>query len=388
MRIGIIHRKDIRSVNSLSGSQYFMARSLQQHVGEIVHLGPDYTLHTQILAKSIQFTGRASLAVLRRRIANDHNPLLSRRYASVFSERLKSAQCDVLFAPNASVEIASLQTNIPIVYQTDMNWFDIVNYYPGFSFAARFAQRQGDKIDSAAIHKARAVVYPSEWARNTAIQHYGASPAKVFRIPLGANIEDDNIPVRERALQHPLKGQTSLLWLGVDWHRKGGPEALECLRELRARGIDASLTVCGCTPPLGYSHPSMTVIPFLHKKSPRDRQRLSDLFLNSHFLLLPTRAEAFGIVFAEASAHGLPSIARDTGGVAGAVFHGKNGYLIPPEADGRAYASTILEIVQNPDDYHRLVASSRDTWEKQLNWDAWGRAMKNIFDAVVREKNS
>lgn len=388
MKIGIIHRKDIRSVNSLSGSQHFMARSLQQHVGDVVHLGPDFTLHTRMLAKSIRFTGRASLVALRRRIATDHNPLLSLRYARVFSARLKSAQCDVLFAPNASVEIASLQTNIPIVYQTDLNWFDIVNYYPGFSSVANFAIRQGNATEAAAIQKARAVVYPSEWARNTAIQHYGASPAKVFCIPLGANIENDNIPVREHALLHPLKSHTSLLWLGVDWQRKGGPEALECLRELRARGVDATLTVCGCTPPPGYNHPSMTIIPFLSKKNPQDRKRLSDLFLNSHFLLLPTRAEAFGVVFAEASAHGLPTIARDTGGVSGAVFHGRNGYLMPPNADGRAYASAILEIIQNPDEYQRLVASSRDTWEQSLNWDAWGRAMKKIFEAVVKENPS
>jgi glycosyltransferase involved in cell wall biosynthesis len=384
MRIGLIQKADAGQVGHLSGTPYFMARSLQQHVGEIVHLGPDHTWPTLILDFAVRATGRASLAVLRRRIATDHNPLLSRRYASVFSERLKSAQCDVLFAPFASVEIASLQTSIPIVYQTDMNWSDIVNYYPGFSSLARFAQRQGDTIEAAAIQKARALVYPAEWAKNTAMQHYGASPSRVFRVAYGANIVDSEVPPRELALQHTLDKPLRLLWLGVDWQRKGGPEALECLSELRARGIDASLTVCGCTPPPGYSHPSMTVIPFLSKKDPVDRQQLRELFLNASFFLFPTTADASPISLSEASAHGLPSIARDTGGVSGAVFHGQNGYLLPRDADGRAYASTILQIIGDPAAYHRLVASSRDTWEKHLNWDAWGRAMKPIFESVVQ----
>ncbi len=361
-----------------------MARSLQKYIGEVVHLGPDYTVPSRFISNSVRFAGRASLVLARRRWASDHSLFMSRRYSDVFSARLKNTDCDVIFAPNASTEIAHLETPIPIVYQTDLNWLNIVDYYPGFSSMSGFARRRGEIIEAAAIRRARAVIYPSQWAGNTAIHHYGADPSRVFCVPLGANIQEENVPPRERALQHPLTGQISLLWIGVDWKRKGGPEALDCLRELLARGVDATLTVIGCIPPPRYNHPNMAVIPFLRKKNPEERKKLSELFLQANFFILPTHAEAFGVVFCEASAHGLPSIARNTGGVAGAVSHGKNGYLMPPEADGHAYASTILEIIQNPDDYQRLVASSRDTWEKHLNWDAWGRAMKPIFESVVQ----
>ena len=45
----------------------------------------------------------------------------------------------------------------------------------------------------------------------------------------------------------------------------------------------------------------------------------------------------------EASAHALLSLARDTGGIAGAVADGENGYLLPPDAEGTQYAKKILD---------------------------------------------
>jgi glycosyltransferase involved in cell wall biosynthesis len=123
----------------------------------------------------------------------------------------------------------------------------------------------------------------------------------------------------------------------------------------------------------------------LGKSDPLQRRRLSQLFLEANFFLFPTLAEAYGIVLCEASAHGLPSLARDTGGVGAAVTDGENGYLLPPDATGRQYANKILKIVQDGSNYERLVLSSRMAYEERLNWDAWGRAVKPIFEQVVEE---
>ena len=45
----------------------------------------------------------------------------------------------------------------------------------------------------------------------------------------------------------------------------------------------------------------------------------------------------------EASAHGLLSLARDTGGIVGAVTDGENGYPLLPDAEGKQYAKKILD---------------------------------------------
>jgi glycosyltransferase involved in cell wall biosynthesis len=264
-----------------------------------------------------------------------------------------------------------------------LNWADIVDYYPGYSSLYQFARAEGERIDSAAISKASELIFPSTWAANTAIDHYNANPKKVNLIPCGANFEQADIPPREIAFRHSLGPEIVLLWVGVDWERKGGSIAYECMLELLAKGQNARLVVCGCLPPEAYRHEKVETVPFLNKRDPIQRRQLSQMFLDANFFLFPTFAEAYGIVLCEASAHGLPSLVRDTGGVGGAVKDGENGYLLSPDARGEQYAEIILAIVQDHRRYTELVRASRMRYEEVLNWDAWGRAAKPIFERVV-----
>jgi glycosyltransferase involved in cell wall biosynthesis len=389
IRIGVVHRFDVSKVSSLSGTPFFMTKALEKHVGEVVYLGPDRSALTRTIEFAGRAANRASFSITGKRvISSDHHRVLSRRLAHVFASRLAQSRCDVIFAPVASAEIAYLSTHLPIVYFTDLNWADIVDYYPGHASLIKFAREEAESIEAAAIAKASAVVYPSEWAAKTAIDHYKAEPKKVHFVPFGANFEECDIPSREAALGHSLTDEIALLWVGVDWQRKGGAIAYDCLLELLNKGVDAHLTVCGCVPPTNYHHPRIRQVPFLNKHDPAQREQLSRLFLDANFFLFPTMADATPIVLCEASAHGLPSLVRDTGGVAGAVTDGVNGYLLSPNATGRQYAEKILGIVQNPDTYNELVRATRCVFEEKLNWDAWGRSVKPVFRSVLEAERS
>jgi len=260
------------------------------------------------------------------------------------------------------VEIAHLNTDLPIIYFSDLVWADLVEYYPQFSSMSSFAIAEGDRIEDAAIHRAAAVVYPSDWAVDGARKHYGASPGTTFKVCFGANLSP--VPTREEALNHPLSGPVRLLLAGVDWERKGGAIAFECLTSLGERGVDAELTVCGCVPPQQYQHPKLRVVPFLDKNDPEQQKKLAQLFLESNFLLFPTRADATPIATCEASAYGLPALVTDTGGTRGSVREGLNGFLLPMEARGGDYADLILKTIADPAGYRELVASSRDQFEQ------------------------
>jgi hypothetical protein len=58
---------------------------------------------------------------------------------------------------------------------------------------------------------------------------------------------------------------------------------------------------------------------------------------------------------------------------------------LPPDADGKQYAERILSIVEDDGTYDRLVKTSRMAYEERLNWDAWGRSVKPIFEQVLKE---
>lgn len=85
--------------------------------------------------------------------------------------------------------------------------------------------------------------------------------------------------------------------------------------------------------------------------------------LESDFLLLPTRAESYGIVFCEASAFGIPSITTDVGGVSGVVHNGKNGYTLPYSANGHDYAHMIAEVWSDEKRYSELSLTSRNEFD-------------------------
>jgi len=377
-----VHRFDARDIRSWSGIFFFMARALETHVGEVVYLGPDKSAGTKFIIDNTARVNRFWQRLTGKFLATDKNRILATRLARFFERRIAESPCDVLFAPVAAVELAFLKTDLPIVYYSDITWNQIVDYYPEFSGVSSFGRAEGQLMETLAIRRANASAYPSEWAVKSACDDYGSDRDSTFKVSFGANLNDP--PSRTSALNRSLHGPVNLLLVGVDWVRKGGPIALECLISLLDRGIDAQLTVLGCKPPAGVVHPRMFITPFLSKHDPEQRKQIALLFLRAHFMLLPTRADATPIVTCEASAFGLPTLATDTGGLQGSITRGINGFLLPADARGDAYADKIIDVMADPAGYDALVVSTRNEFEDKLNWDAWGRAMRPIFEKVLQ----
>ncbi|WP_407178820.1 glycosyltransferase family 4 protein [Bradyrhizobium sp. STM 3562] len=74
----------------------------------------------------------------------------------------------------------------------------------------------------------------------------------------------------------------------------------------------------------------------------RDIYGASDFFCLTGLPESSGRVEGFGLVYLEAGAAGLPSVATDIGGVPDAVVAGQSGLLVPPAADEIARAITTL----------------------------------------------
>jgi glycosyltransferase involved in cell wall biosynthesis len=159
---------------------------------------------------------------------------------------------------------------------------------------------------------------------------------------------------------------------------------LETLRLLRDRGIDASLTVVGTTPP--QTDLPVETIGFLNQQVAEDLERYRSLWREATFLFMPSRAETFGAVYAEAAANGVPSIALDIGGVGDAVVDGENGRLLPRESDAETCARTISEMLDAPDTYELLVRSSRDRYETTLNWNVWCTSTLAILEGILGDR--
>ncbi|HRE57068.1 MAG TPA: glycosyltransferase family 4 protein [Candidatus Kapabacteria bacterium] len=366
LRIGILSAADALNPRIWSGTTYFSCRALEQYGAETIHLGPypgNPWLYESLKNKiSRIITGKGT--------SHYHTKRLAKKFSSFFSKKLFKNSFDWLYAPAGSAETSLLDTDIPILGLSDINHV-LAQDYISFQNLWKCSLQELVEIEVMALHKFRKITYPTQWAAKSTIQDLNIDAQKIFIAPFGANIEESDIPDFEKVVRTKKSEICRLLFLGVDWKRKGGAIALETLKTMLSMNIPAELIVCGCVPPSQCIHPAMKVIPFLDKNNVHQRTSLHELLTSSSFLLLPTRAEAYGIVFCEASAFGLPSISTNVGGVSGVVREGKNGHLLPPDADAIDYAKLIAEIWEDQQRYCALSLSSRKEYEQRLNWKVW-----------------
>jgi glycosyltransferase involved in cell wall biosynthesis len=305
-------------------------------------------------------------------------------YAVYFSRQLEKEliknKVDLLFVPAAPQLIAYCETSVPIVYMADASFFQLQSYYPLFKDIARYNIKEGVQIDKLAFEKASHCILNSEWAKQSAITDYQVAESKITIVPLGANIE--KVPAIHELTKEKID-TCRLLFLGVEWERKGGQIALDTFFTLQQKGVPVHLTIVGCVPPVTIYDKNITVIPFLNKQYKDDAAQLHTIIRNSNFLLLPVRAECAGVVFCEASAFGVPSITTNTGGVSTYVQDGVNGFALPIEARAAEYADKIEELFNNDEAYRQLCKTGRKFYERNLNWDNWSKAFCNIAEKIL-----
>ncbi|WP_426060750.1 glycosyltransferase family 4 protein [Hymenobacter sp. B1770] len=303
-------------------------------------------------------------------------------YGWRFARRLRSQQFDLLLAPASFTEIAYIETDTPIVYCEDSTLLQLIDFYPGLTGLLDASKRELNHIEKRALDKAALVCYSSEWAAQSAIEDYGADPAKVVVIPFGANYPSP--PVFAEIENKPRTGICRLFLLGGEWGRKGGDIAYEAMLALNKMGLPTTLTVVGCAPPAEvaaqYRHPGFITIPYLNMGNPTDLAQLDELFRTADFFILPSRAECAAIAFADANSFGLPVVTTDVGGIASFVEQGKTGLMLPLSATGTDFATAILRLYKDEVAYHQMRIAARRHYETVLNWDQWALRLKQELE--------
>jgi glycogen synthase len=105
------------------------------------------------------------------------------------------------------------------------------------------------------------------------------------------------------------------------------------------------------------------------------RYREADLFT------LPSSAEAFGNVFAEALASGLPIVSSAVGGIPDLVEHGTNGLLVKP-GDIKGLAAAICYLADDPELRMGMAERNRAKAEATLEWSHVTRRYLSTYEAI------
>ncbi len=296
-----------------------------------------------------------------------------------FTVRLALAGDAVIVAVAASNYLPYVATRKSIIYISDATFSTIQDLYPSFRAFPRWLQAQGDRNEAISLRKARFVLYPSRWAADSARIHYDVPADRITEIPFGPNIPADLIEAKFATKRPIAENGITLLFVTTDWERKNGELVAEVCQRLVDRGVvKLRLILIGEAPDRVVRLPFIDAWGRLSKTDPAQMARLCQAYAEAHLLLLPTRAEAFGVVFSEAQAFGVPSITYDVGGTGSAVVQGETGILLPLSADAMTFAAAIEQCVGDPDLYEAMSLRCRERYLRHANWTAWADLISRL----------
>jgi glycosyltransferase involved in cell wall biosynthesis len=106
----------------------------------------------------------------------------------------------------------------------------------------------------------------------------------------------------------------------------------------------------------------------------RDGLSLAAILKKSHLLVLPYSHEAFGIVFLEGMAFGLPAVGSSAGAAREIIRHGENGFLVAP-GDSTCLETVVEDLYA---DRNRLDAMSRRALATFRAHPGWQETMEKI----------
>ena len=393
MKVAWVSVYNAENLADYGGRGYYHPKSLKEQQIDVDYIG------------SLKMPKQYKLLIkLKRRfyenkyLIKTYDPLMEtfvlKSFAKQISERLsKLDNVDVVFSGVCQYlqPIAYLNCRQPIVMWTDCCLASAYKFYPGlgqYEVAPEFL-RNAIPDDRKAYNRASLAILASEWAAQEVISRYQVDPSKVRVVPFGANIPSsyDFDEIRDVINSRP-SDKCRLLFIGGDWKRKGGDIAVRVASELNQSGLKTELTIVGCSPSIDPSLSSyVRSLGYISNASLEGIKRLQQLFAESHFFILPTRAESFGHVFCEASSFGVPSLATNVGGIPTIIKDDVNGKKFSKDAQVEEYCTYISDLFFNYTEYKDLALSSFARYNSYLSWSVGSRTIKSLLKELITSRS-
>ncbi len=195
-------------------------------------------------------------------------------------------------------------------------------------------------------------------------------------------------PMRFRC-QHGLGERPLILFLARKQRYKGYHVLLRAMKDIIAAIPDVCLVAAGSEGELPY--PSISKEHFLDlgelSPSPQDAQQKADVLSACDVFCMPSTAEAFGLVYAEAWHYGKPVIGGMAPALQELIVDGVNGFRV--EQDERQLAGRLIQLLQDGGLRHRMGQEGHRIQQEKYTWEAVLRRHLQIWaDLGVPAKNS
>jgi glycosyltransferase involved in cell wall biosynthesis len=240
----------------------------------------------------------------------------------------------------------------------------------------------GDSREREALEAATAVVTTSAWTRRRLRELYALSADRVHVAEPGADAA---------AIAPGTAAGDSLLCVGAVTRDKGHDLLIDAL----ATATDLSWR-CACVGSLdrapgfadrvrrrAWEGGLRDRVGFL---GPRTGPELDRAYAAADLLVLPSRAETYGMVVTEALARGVPVVASDVGGVPEGLGHAPDGTrpgLLVPPGDPDALGAALRAWLDDPDLRGRLRRAARERRGSLREWAATTSVVADVLTDVA-----
>lgn len=216
-----------------------------------------------------------------------------------------------------------------------------------------------------AVYRGAAAIFAmSAFVKESLVRDYGVEEERVHVVGAGPNVEPAPAAAggeREKAI----------LFVGRDFASKGGPDLLDAFARVRRDHPDASLWIVSSSAPAAL--PERAVFLGTLGAAP-----LARLYARASVFALPTLREAFGLVFLEAMAFGVPVVATAIEAIPEIVADGETGLLVPPR-DPAALARALSALLADPGRARLFGAAGRARVRERFGWDRAAAAMLRVM---------
>ena len=301
----------------------------------------------------------------------DRHPWSLKRQADRLLRAWRDSNAEAIVLPS-TLPAALLPDSIPTFLVADAFFQYAADRYPTFSNLAPSYRRDAEAAETASLGKTEGFVVPTPDVAQ-ALATYDLMPKNRVRVARwGPNFRPPPGTIDEPGMAARLAAPR-LLFVGREWQRKGFDVLADTVRALAARGMKLPVDVAGLkrgdVPQalLAGIEDQFNFLGSLDAGVEADNRRMREAFVSAAALMVPTRAENFGITFVEALAHGLPIFAFDIDGLKASVGDCPASFLLPPESSPARFADAIHDLLASPDRYcvlsrQAMTHSDRYSW--------------------------
>lgn len=382
MKIAIAATYDVTDVNKWSGTAYYIYQLLKKHF-EVTPINVSFKRSWASLLRGFYY-----------------NRLTNKQYFTTFDfsvykhskdhlDNVFAGGYDVIFTYDYFLIPSLVKYAKHIILISDATFDNLLNYYDYRSNLCPRNIKDGHALQKEAFEKLTYALFSSNWAISNAVEKYGANRSKLKTLFYGSNL---NHSLRRESISGIVKKReeeecVNLFLPAVNWERKGGDFALAVVDKLNEQGVNSKLIVAGCKVPEYLNKKNIIDVGFLDKRNSEQEKKLIEWYQDSHFLIMPTKADCTPIVFSEANSFALPIITSITGGTQtivnrennnGAAFELKENFV--EEA-----VKYIVSTLEDKEGYTEMCFNSYDTYQNKLNWAIGEKVIVDLVHSLNYE---